>query len=226
VTAGWDWAALATDERLALRSSIGSLAEELWGPAERSDWPPEAVTRLRARLDTMDVPVLLVPEADGGAGGDLADAAALAAEVGRRQLPFSTADLLGIVDPPTAAMLDLFEMAGALRDLVDETARYLGQRVQFGRPLLGFQVLQHRLADVGLRHHLVETGALGALRWLAAPEADGAVDPVEVRPLLCSMYQDAIEQSLQMHGAIGFTWEAGFHRRLDHAMGIAARAAG
>ncbi|MCU1614596.1 MAG: bbsG 1 [Frankiales bacterium] len=225
MTGVWAWDALDSEERVALRCSVGAVADELWGPLERADRPTEVVARLRDRLGALDVPLLLTPESEGGVGGDLADVAALAAEIGRRLLPFSAAELVGTTDPQVRAMLDLFEMAGALGGLVGATRRYLSQRVQFGRPLLEFQVLQHRLADVSVRQHLIETAALGGLRWLASPEADGAVDPRAVLALLCSTYQDAVEEALQLHGAIGFTWEAGFHRYLDHAMRIAAGAA-
>jgi alkylation response protein AidB-like acyl-CoA dehydrogenase len=224
----WAWDALESEERRALCESVRGAAEGVWGLRERADGSETARAQLRERLDAIGVSGLLVTETQGGVGGDLADAAALATEIGRLQLPFSTAELvLGESQPPSAAaMLDLFEMSGAISGLLANTARYLGQRVQFGRPLLELQVLQHRLADLSLRQHFVETAALGALRWLASPSSDGAVAPESVHRLACATYQDAIEDALQLHGAIGFTWEAGFHRYFEHVMRTAERSAG
>jgi alkylation response protein AidB-like acyl-CoA dehydrogenase len=218
----WGWAPLATDERRALRESVASLADKLWGPAELADHPDAVVEELRAGLGALGVELILVPEADGGAGGEAADAAALATEIGLRMLPFVASEVVG-AEGATAAMLDLFEMAGAMQGLLDRTARHLGQRVQFGRPLLELQALQHRLADLSLQSYVVETAALGALLWLDAPDGAGAVAPLDVHETVRSTYQDAAETALQLHGALGFTWEGGFRRYLDHALGMVAR---
>jgi alkylation response protein AidB-like acyl-CoA dehydrogenase len=227
VTPVWGWDALESEERRSLRDSVRSAGAGVWGLRERAEGSEAARAELCRRLDALGVPALLVPASRGGVGGDLADAAALATEVGRMQLPFSTAELvLDDAQQSAAAMLDLFEMSGAIDGLVADTGRYLGQRVQFGRPLLDLQVIQHRLADLGLRHHVVETAALGALRSLASPSSEGAIHPESVHRLACATYQDAIEDALQLHGAIGFTWERGFHRYFEHATRLAARSAG
>ncbi|HEX9335318.1 MAG TPA: acyl-CoA dehydrogenase family protein [Pseudonocardiaceae bacterium] len=107
------------------------------------------------------------------------------------------------------------EQVGAAAECLRRTVAYSKQRVQFGRPIGGFQALQHRMADV---YVAVET-ARAAVR--AAAEAD---DPTRaaVASVYCGeVFQLAAAEMIQLHGGIAITWEHDAHLFLKRAHGSA-----
>ena len=111
------------------------------------------------------------------------------------------------------------EQVGAARRALDLTVRYALTRVQFGQVIGGFQALRHRMADL---HVLVES-ARSLARAAAAAADDGAPD-LGLRAAAVKVYcSDALtqtaDQMIQLHGAIGITWEHPAHRYLRRAHG-------
>ncbi len=121
------------------------------------------------------------------------------------------------------------EQAGAAARALELTVGYTGTRIQFGRPIASFQAIQHRLAEM---HVLVESAR--ALAYRAAEVADAAVrrgepDAVADLPLLAAAAKAYCSEALgkvagemiQLHGAIGITWEHDAHRYFKRAHGSA-----
>ena len=114
------------------------------------------------------------------------------------------------------------EQAGAAQRALELTVAYTKTRVQFGRPIGSFQALQHRMADV---HVLVESAR--SLCYAAAlAAADAEPDAARLGMLAaaakahCSQaLTRAAGQMIQMHGAIGITWEHDAHRYFKRAHG-------
>jgi len=87
---------------------------------------------------------------------------------------------------------------------VAKTARYVGQRHQFGRPIGGFQAVQHRLATAYAM-------AMGT-RWLArraAWYADDEFLTASAAAYACEAAQLTYTNTHQVTGAIGVTSEYG-----------------
>lgn len=106
-----------------------------------------------------------------------------------------------------SALLAAAECIGIMRGALQDTLDYLQQRRQFGRALIEFQVLQHRLAD--MRMLLRESEAL--LDEIA--ENLDAGRPAEGRSLLSLRAQTSravrhvTREAVQMHGGMGVTQE-------------------
>ena len=130
------------------------------------------------------------------------------------------------------------EQVGAAKRALELTVGHLLTRVQFGQPIGGFQALQHRAADLYI---LVESArsliravasaadeAGGAAGGTTAGTTDGAANLTAPGPgtraaaakVYCSeaLTQTASEM-IQLHGAIGVTWEHQAHRYLKRAHG-------
>ncbi len=98
-----------------------------------------------------------------------------------------------------------FSALGIAEAAYEAAVKYAGERVQFGRPIGGFQLVQQMIADMMT---LVETSRLLCYR---AAEALDRGDPDSQR--LCSMAKrhatDAVlrvaEMSMQVHGGAGYT---------------------
>ena len=120
-----------------------------------------------------------------------------------------------IPDSPTArrlrGLLLAADTVGGVQRVLDRTVDYAGQRQAFGRPIGGFQAVQHRLAD-----HAVRVRGMGLLVDEAARAivADDLTATRTVALAELSVHSGAthiLHDLLQLTGAIGFTWEYGLH---------------
>jgi alkylation response protein AidB-like acyl-CoA dehydrogenase len=116
------------------------------------------------------------------------------------------------------------ELCGVMDRALEMSLEYLKTRVQFGKPIGSFQVLQHRAVDLHIQREL----AAAALADITS-ELDRGVDAAR-RALLASRIKarcaDAAlaitREAIQLHGAIGFTdeYDAGLY--LKRAMTLAS----
>jgi alkylation response protein AidB-like acyl-CoA dehydrogenase len=138
----------------------------------------------------------------------------LAAARGRRIGGEATGPLAAARDWACVALSA--ELAGAAQRALELTVEHMLTRVQFGQPIGGFQALQHRAADL---HVLVES----ARSLWQAVAADG-VAVSSPRAMAAKAYcsevaTQAASEMIQLHGAIGVTWEHQAHRYLKRAHG-------
>jgi alkylation response protein AidB-like acyl-CoA dehydrogenase len=103
------------------------------------------------------------------------------------------------------------EQAGGAQRCLDMTVDYAKTRIQFGRPIGGFQAVKQRLAEMLVQVESAKSAALAAVT--AAAEGDGELEHVAaVAALTCGeAYTWATAQTIQLHGGIGFTWEHDAH---------------
>jgi alkylation response protein AidB-like acyl-CoA dehydrogenase len=111
------------------------------------------------------------------------------------------------------------EQVGAAQRALDLTVAYTKVRVQFGRAIGSFQALQHRMADL---HVLVQSAR--SLSYAAATAAAGDAPDLGLRAAAAKAYcSEALArvagQMIQLHGAIGITWEHDAHRYFKRAHG-------
>ena len=113
------------------------------------------------------------------------------------------------------------EQVGAAQRALELTVAYTQIRVQFGRAIGSFQALQHRMADL---HVLVESAR--SLSYAAATAAAEGAPDLGLRAAAAKVYcsEAALRvagEMIQLHGAIGITWEHEAHRYLKRAHGAA-----
>jgi hypothetical protein len=119
------------------------------------------------------------------------------------------------------------EQVGAAQRALGLTVAHTKARVQFGQAIGGFQALQHRMADL---HVLVESAR--ALSYAAADAATtdrtaaGDAPDLRLRAAAAKAYCSEVllkvaGEMIQLHGAIGITWEHDAHRYLKRAHGAA-----
>ena len=132
----------------------------------------------------------------------------------------------GFEDPSavlrTYAVVAAAEIAGCGRRVLEMTVEYVKTRKQFGAAIGTFQAIQHKLADV-----LVAVESAEALVRVAAATGDEAspqfADAAAAAKAFCSdAIPLAIEQCLQAHGGIGFTYEYDLHLWLRRAQMMAS----
>lgn len=109
-----------------------------------------------------------------------------------------------------AALLAV-EQVGAAQHLLDLSVEYAKSRLQFGRPIGSFQAVKHRLADLLVDVEHARSTAYHAI-WVLT---DGSDDPALVTSIAQAVCSAALSHvandTIQVHGGIGFTWEHQAH---------------
>lgn len=118
------------------------------------------------------------------------------------------------------------ESLGAMEAAKTATLEYLRTRKQFGMLIGSFQALQHRMADLLLEIEQARSAVINAAA--AIDDADRATRERALSAAKASIGRIGAlvaEESIQMHGGIGMTWElplAHYAKRLvmiDHQLG-------
>jgi acyl-CoA dehydrogenase len=110
------------------------------------------------------------------------------------------------------ALARVLQMAGGLERTLELSLRYATEREQFGRPIAGFQAIQHNLAIMA-----AETAAAIRSADAAASALDTADQyrlPLEIAAAKARVGEACgvvAELAHQVHGAMGFTYEHELH---------------
>jgi alkylation response protein AidB-like acyl-CoA dehydrogenase len=211
-----------------------TLIEHAGSGAQRERWLPglasgELVGAVGRATDGVAGLVVGAPEAqvivlledDGATVADAADAEIEAIEAidptrsaGRVTLPAGAGgaregDVAAATD--RALVVVASELVGVAQAALDMTLEYVKERKQFNTPVGAYQAVSHRCAQM-----LLDTERARVLTSLASWAADA--DP-EGLPEAAAMAKAAASSgakevtnaAIQMHGGIGFTWEADVH---------------
>lgn len=104
----------------------------------------------------------------------------------------------------TARAAAAAEMLGVMTLLFDATLDYVKTRVQFGKPIGSFQVIQHRMADAFV---LVEQARSQVLRAGLAPATDFARAAAGAKAFVAEAAMTVAHTAVQLHGGMGITDE-------------------
>jgi alkylation response protein AidB-like acyl-CoA dehydrogenase len=119
-------------------------------------------------------------------------------------------------------LLSSAEAVGIARRMLDLARDYACEREQFGRKIGSFQAISHKAADMYVSMALSRSAV-----WAAAQTAE--VSPEDARLAIAATVAKAIpgailscEQTIQIHGGIGMTWESPIHRYYKRALTLGA----
>jgi alkylation response protein AidB-like acyl-CoA dehydrogenase len=128
-------------------------------------------------------------------------------------------ETLAVVRRQALALLAC-ESVGIAQRALDLAAAYTKERQQFGRVIGTYQGVSHRVSNTFVALQLARSMAYWAAWAVHAedPEADLAVAGASVSAGEGAVF--ACEQSIQVHGGIGFTWEHILHRYYKRAQWI------
>ncbi len=103
------------------------------------------------------------------------------------------------------------EMLGAAETVMNLAVEYAKVREQFGRPIGSFQAVKHRCADMLVDVEGMRSAVYHAA-WALGAGGSEAAETAAVAKIWCSDAGVRVaESALQVHGGIGFTWEADVH---------------
>jgi len=99
------------------------------------------------------------------------------------------------------------QQLGLTQRMLDLAIDYSAQRKQFGKAIGAYQAVKHLLADVAIQLEFAKPVLLRAAAALAQrlPQAGLHVSHARVAAARCAW--TAARQAIQVHGAMGYTWE-------------------
>jgi acyl-CoA dehydrogenase len=110
-----------------------------------------------------------------------------------------------------AAVQAAFEAVGGSEACLQMGRDYVMDRQMFGRPLGSYQAIKHKLADVAVAGELAKSNAYFA-GWAAESSPNdlpGAAAAARLTAI--KAFELAARENLQVHGGIGYTFEANCH---------------
>lgn len=115
-----------------------------------------------------------------------------------------------------AAILTAFEQIGGAERALFMARDYALTRKTFGRQIGSYQAIKHKLANVYIKLEIARTHAHYGAWALSTGSADMRAAAAAARVTATEAFSFAAQENIQVHGGVGFTWEADcqlFYRR-------------
>ena len=109
------------------------------------------------------------------------------------------------------------QLVGVAEATRDQAVDYAKVREQFGQPIGAFQALKHRCADMAVQAELAYAQTFLAGLFELHAQTDSVFQGAAARVLAGEAALDNARSAIQIHGAIGFTWECDVHWLLKRA---------
>lgn len=116
-----------------------------------------------------------------------------------------------------AAILLAFEAIGGAESALYAARDYVMERRAFGRLVGSFQAVKHKLADIFAQIEIARAHAYYGAWAMASGAAELPRAAAAARVAATTAYRLAAEESLHLHGGIGYTWEVDCHLHLRRA---------
>ncbi|MER7175767.1 acyl-CoA dehydrogenase family protein [Streptomyces mesophilus] len=112
---------------------------------------------------------------------------------------------------PLVGLLTAAEQLGSAARTTEMAVQYAGEREQFGAPIGSFQAVKHLCAQMLARTELARAAVYAAAVTGDLADIAGAKLLADEAAVRCA------RDCLQVHGGMGFTWEADVHLHLKRA---------
>jgi len=113
------------------------------------------------------------------------------------------------------------QVLGLAQRMIDLSVQYTSERQQFGKPIGSFQAVKHHMANVAVRLEYAKAPTHRAA-YAVAMDQDVAAHAVSHAKLVaCEAANLAAKNSVQVHGAMGYTWEVDLHIFMKKAWALA-----
>ena len=112
------------------------------------------------------------------------------------------------------------ELLGLSDRMISVTADYARARHQFGRPIGSFQAVKHLLAGAQVKLEFARPVVYAAAWSLDSDDPEGTRAASVAKAYASDTAMEAARVALQVHGAIGYTWECDLHLFLKRAWAL------
>ncbi|TDU31136.1 alkylation response protein AidB-like acyl-CoA dehydrogenase [Panacagrimonas perspica] len=114
------------------------------------------------------------------------------------------------------------QLVGLASRMLDLGIDHSVNRKQFGKPVGSFQAVKHHMADVAVKIEFARPVVYRAAYAMQKGQADRAVHVSHARLAAGEAARLAARRSIQVHGAMGYTWEADLQMFMKRAWALEA----
>jgi alkylation response protein AidB-like acyl-CoA dehydrogenase len=100
---------------------------------------------------------------------------------------------------------------GVAQRLIDLSVSYTRDRKQFGQVVGSFQAVQHLMANVAVKLEYAKAPVQRAASEIARGTSRASLAVSHAKLVACEAAALAARNSIQVHGAMGYTWEVDVH---------------
>jgi alkylation response protein AidB-like acyl-CoA dehydrogenase len=119
------------------------------------------------------------------------------------------------------ALANAAQALGLAQRMIDISVEYTGERRQFGKAIGSFQAVKHHMANIAVRLEYAKAPVYRAA-YAVANALDSAPENVSHAKLAaCEAASLAARNCVQVHGAMGYTWEVDLHIFMKKAWALA-----
>ncbi|MDA8752669.1 acyl-CoA/acyl-ACP dehydrogenase [Halieaceae bacterium] len=110
---------------------------------------------------------------------------------------------------------------GLAQRMVDLSVAYTADRQQFGKPVGSFQAVKHHMANVAVRLEYAKPAVHRAAYAVATGDPAAARHVAHAKLAASEAANLAAKNAIQVHGAMGYTWEVDLHIFMKKAWALA-----
>lgn len=100
---------------------------------------------------------------------------------------------------------------GLTHRMIDISVRYTSERLQFGKPIGSFQAVKHHMSNVAVKWEYAKAPVYRAAYAIANGQASASLNTSHAKLVACEAADLAAKNCIQVHGAMGYTWEVDLH---------------
>jgi alkylation response protein AidB-like acyl-CoA dehydrogenase len=100
---------------------------------------------------------------------------------------------------------------GLAQRMMDMSVQYTSERQQFGKPIGSFQAVKHHMANIAVRWEYARAPVYRAAYAIAHGLSTASLNASQAKLAACEAAELAAKNCMQVHGAMGYTWEVDLH---------------
>lgn len=121
------------------------------------------------------------------------------------------------------ALFSAAQLIGLARAMLDMSVQYAKDRSQFGQPIGGFQAVKHQLADVRTQIEFAAPVVYKAAADLSNKQGGVSLIVSQAKLGATKAALQAAKTAIQIHGAMGYTYEVDLHFWMKRAWALAGQ---
>ena len=131
-------------------------------------------------------------------------------------------DVLNVAITSRGALMTAALLIGLAQKMIDLSSAYVVDRTQFGKPIGSFQAVKHMLADIAVAIQFAKPAVYRAAYSLSENNPKSALHCAHAKYMCSQAAELACKNSIQAHGAMGYTWEMDLHIYMRKAWSMMA----
>ena len=100
---------------------------------------------------------------------------------------------------------------GLTQRMIDISVQYTSERFQFGKPIGSFQAVKHHMSNIAVKWEYAKAPVYRAAYAIANGQSTASLNASHAKLVATEAADLAAKNCIQVHGAMGYTWEVNLH---------------